>query len=68
MPMVGPGQRVQPAGAHDRAIALAQSVVRDHPEYGYGPLALAEAYIRAGRFEEGGLWLDRVNPDYAKSE
>src|ERR1039458_9702757 len=27
-------------GAHDRAIELAQSVVRDHPEYGYGPLAL----------------------------
>jgi len=55
-------------GAHDRAIALAQSVVRDHPEYGYGPLALAEAYIHAGRFEEGRVWLDRVNPDYAKSE
>jgi tetratricopeptide (TPR) repeat protein len=55
-------------GAHDRAIALAESVVRDHPEYGYGPLALAEAYIRAGRFEDGRVWLDRVNPDYAKSE
>jgi Flp pilus assembly protein TadD/4-amino-4-deoxy-L-arabinose transferase-like glycosyltransferase len=55
-------------GAHDRAIELAQSVVRDHPEYGYGPLALAEAYIRAGRFEEGRVWLERVNPDYAKSE
>jgi len=55
-------------GAHDRAIALAQSVVRDHPEYGYGPLALAEAYIHAGRFEEGRVWLDRVDPDYVKSE
>jgi len=55
-------------GAHDRAIALAESVVRDHPEYGYGPLALAEAYIRAGRFQEGRVWLDRVDPDYAKSE
>jgi len=55
-------------GAHDKAIALAQSVVRDHPEYGYGPLALAEAYIRAGRYEEGRVWLDRVNPGYAKSE
>jgi protein O-mannosyl-transferase len=55
-------------GAHDRAIELAESVVRDHPEYGYGPLALAEAYIRAGRFDEGRVWLDRVNPDYAKSE
>ncbi len=55
-------------GAHERAIALAQQVVRDHPEYGYGPLALAEAYIHAGRFDEGRVWLDRVNPDYAKSE
>jgi tetratricopeptide (TPR) repeat protein len=55
-------------GAHDRAIALAQLVVKDHPEYGYGPLALAEAYIGAGRFDEGRAWLDRVDPDYAKSE
>jgi len=55
-------------GAHDRAIALAESVVKDHPEYGYGPLALAEAYIRAGRFEQGRVWLDRVDPEYAKSE
>jgi protein O-mannosyl-transferase len=55
-------------GAHDRAVALAELVVRDHPEYGYGPLALAEAYIHAGRFAEGRVWLDRVNPDYAKSE
>jgi tetratricopeptide (TPR) repeat protein len=55
-------------GAHDRAIELAERVVRDHPEFGYGPLALAEVYIHAGRFEEGRVWLDRVNPDYAKSE
>jgi protein O-mannosyl-transferase len=55
-------------GAHTRAIELAESVVRDHPDYGYGPLALAEAYIRAGRFDEGRIWLDRVNPDYAKSK
>lgn len=55
-------------GAHDRAIELAQSVVRDHPEYGYGPLALAEALIRAGRYDEGRVWLNRVDPDYAKSE
>jgi protein O-mannosyl-transferase len=55
-------------GAHDRAIELAQSVVRDHPEYGYGPLALAEALIRAGRYDEGRVWLDRVDADYAKSE
>jgi tetratricopeptide (TPR) repeat protein len=55
-------------GAHDRAIELAQSVVRDHPEYAYGPLALAEAYTHAGRYQEGRMWLERVNPDYAKSE
>jgi len=55
-------------GAHDLAIELAQSVVRDHPDYEYGSLALAEAYIHAGRFEEGRLWLERVNPGYAKSE
>ncbi len=55
-------------GANERAIELALSVVRDHPEYGYGPLALAEVYIHAGRFEEGRVWLGRVNPDYSKSE
>ena len=66
--MAGLAKEYSKAGAHDRAIALAESVVRDHPEYGYGPLALAEVYIRAGRFEEGRAWLDRVNPDYAKSE
>jgi protein O-mannosyl-transferase len=55
-------------GAHDRAIELARSVVKDHPEYGYGPLALAEALIHAGQFEEGRVWLDRVDPEYAKSE
>ena len=55
-------------GANERAIELAQSVVRDHPDYGYGPLALAEAYIRAGQYKDGKVWLDRVNPDYAKSE
>ncbi len=55
-------------GAHERAIELAESVVRDNPEYGYGPLALAEVYIHAGRFEEGRVWLGRVNPDYSKSE
>jgi len=66
--MVGMAKEYSKGGAHDRAIELAESVVRDHPEYGYGPLALAEVYIHAGRFEEGRLWLDRVNPDYAKSE
>jgi tetratricopeptide (TPR) repeat protein len=66
--LAGLAKEYSQRGAHDRAIALAQSVVKDHPEYGYGPLALAEAYIHAGRFEEGRVWLDRVNPDYAKSE
>jgi len=69
-PYVGAGlaKEYSQRGAHDRAIALAQSVVRDHPEYGYGPLTLAEVYIHAGRFEEGRVWLDRANPDYSKSE
>jgi protein O-mannosyl-transferase len=66
--VAGLAKQYSERGAHDRAIALAESVVKDHPEYGYGPLALAESYIRAGRFKEGRAWLDRVNPDYAKSE
>jgi tetratricopeptide (TPR) repeat protein len=66
--MVGLAKEYSKGGAHDRAIQLAESVVRDHPEYGYGPLTLAEVYIHAGRFQEGRVWLDRVNPDYAKSE
>ena len=66
--LAGLAKEYSQRGAHDRAIALAQIAVREHPEYGYGPLALAEAYIHAGRFEEGRVWLDRVNPDYAKSE
>ena len=66
--LAGLAKEYSQRGAHDLAIQLAQSVVKDHPEYGYGPLALAEAYIHAGRFEEGRVWLDRVNPDYAKSE
>jgi tetratricopeptide (TPR) repeat protein len=66
--LAGLAKEYSQRGAHDRAIALAQLAVREHPDYGYGPLALAEAYIHAGRFEEGRVWLDRVNPDYAKSE
>jgi len=31
-------------------------------------VALAESYIHAGRYEEGRQWLERVNPEYAKSE
>jgi tetratricopeptide (TPR) repeat protein len=58
-------------GAHDRAIELAESVVRDHPEYGYASLALAETYIQAGRFDVGRVMLQKAlltSPDYAKSE
>ncbi|HXM10308.1 MAG TPA: tetratricopeptide repeat protein [Terriglobales bacterium] len=66
--MAGLAKEYSQRGANDRAIELAEAVVREHPEYGYGPLALAESYIRAGRFDEGRVWLERVNPDYAKSE
>jgi protein O-mannosyl-transferase len=66
--MVGLAKEYSKGGANDRAVELAEAVVRDHPEYGYGPLTLAEVYIHAGRFQEGRVWLDRVNPDYAKSE
>lgn len=66
--MAGLAKEYSQRGANDPAIALAEAVVKDHPEYGYGPLALAESYIRAGRFAEGRVWLNRVNPDYAKSE
>ncbi len=66
--MVGLAKEYSKGGVHDRAIELAESVVRDHPDYGYGPLTLAEVYIHAGRFEEGRVWLDRVTPEYANSE
>lgn len=55
-------------GAHERAIELAREAAIDHPEYAYGSLALAEAYIRAGRFDEGREWLQKVNPEYVQSE
>jgi protein O-mannosyl-transferase len=55
-------------GAHERAIALAREAALEHPEYAYGSLALAEAYIRAGRFDEGREWLQKVNPEYVQSE
>ena len=58
-------------GAHDRAIELAESLVRNHPEYGYAALTLAETYIQAGRFEAGRVMLQKallISPDYAKSE
>ena len=55
-------------GAHERAIALAREAAIEHPEYAYGSLALAEAYIRAGRFDEGREWLQKVSPEYVESE
>jgi protein O-mannosyl-transferase len=66
--MTGLAKEYSAGGANDRAIELAEAVVKDHPDYGYGPLTLAEIYIHAGRFEDGRRWLDRVNPDYANSE
>ncbi len=66
--LAGLAKEYSQRGAHEQAIKLAQLVVLEHPEYGYGPLALAEAYIHAGQFEQGRLWLARIDPDYAKSE
>ncbi|MGA2004221.1 MAG: tetratricopeptide repeat protein [Terriglobales bacterium] len=65
---VGLSAEYSERGAHDRAIALAERAVREHPEYAYGPLALAESYIRAGRYDEGRVWMQKVGPDYVKSE
>ncbi|MGA2965501.1 MAG: tetratricopeptide repeat protein [Terriglobales bacterium] len=58
-------------GAHEKAIELAEAAVREHPEYGYASLALAETYIQAGRFDAGRAMLQKallISPDYAKSE
>jgi len=55
-------------GANERAIALAEKVEKEHPELGYAPIALAESYIRAGRFDEGRFWMQRVSLDYVRSE
>jgi protein O-mannosyl-transferase len=66
--MLGLAREYSRQGAHDRAIELAKAAVAKHPEYGYGPLALAELYVHAGRFEEGRTWLNRVNPEYVSSE
>ena len=66
--LVGLAAEYSERGAHEQAIALAQKAVRLHPEYGSAPLALAESYIRAGRFDEGRVWLQRVHPEYMRSE
>jgi tetratricopeptide (TPR) repeat protein len=65
---VGLAAEYSKRGAHERAIELAESAVRAHPDLSYAPMALAENYIRAGRFNEGRYWLQRVSPEYVKSE
>jgi tetratricopeptide (TPR) repeat protein len=69
--LVGLAAEYSERGAYDRAIELAETAVREHPDYGYGTLALAESYVRAGRFGEGRKWLDRflaATPGYASTE
>jgi protein O-mannosyl-transferase len=69
--LVGLAKEYSQRGAHEKAIELAESAVREHPEYGYASLALAETYIEAGRFDSGRVYLKRallISPDYAKSE
>jgi protein O-mannosyl-transferase len=69
--IVGLAAEYSERGAHEKAIELAERGVREHPEYVYTLLSLAETNIRAGHFDEGRLWLGRfltVNPDFVKSE
>ncbi len=69
--IVGLAAEYSERGAHDKAIELAEEGVREHPEYVYTLLSLAETNIRAGHFEKGRLWLQRflaANPDFLKSE
>ncbi len=69
--MVGLAAEYSQRGANEKAIALGELAVREHPEYAYAPLGLAETYVRAGRFDEGRVWLQKfmiTDPDYAKSE
>ena len=65
---VGLASEYSKRGANERAIELAQAAAQAHPDLSYAPLALAEDYIRAGRFNEGRYWLQRVSPEYVKSE
>jgi len=69
--VVGLAAEYSERGAHEKAIELAREAVREHPEYAYAQLAMAETTIRAGRFEEGRTWLQRflaAHPDYLTSE
>ncbi len=65
---VGLAAEYSKRGAHERAIQLAETAVSQHPDLNYAPLAMAETYIRAGKFDEGRFWLQRVSPDYVRSE
>jgi protein O-mannosyl-transferase len=69
--IVGLAAEYSERGAHAKAIELAEEGVREHPEFVYTLLSLAETNIRAGHFAEGRLWLQRflaVNPEFLKSE
>ena len=69
--LVGLAGEYSQRGAHELAIKYAQTAEREHPEYGYARLSLAETYIRAGQFDEGRVWLQRAlqaNPEYVASE
>lgn len=68
---VGLAAEYSERGADEKAIELAREGVREHPEYVYTLLSLAETNIRGGHFEEGRTWLQRflaVSPDFLKSE
>jgi len=68
---VGLAAEYSERGANEKAIEVAREGVRQHPEYVYTLLSLAETNIRAGHFDEGRVWLDRflaVNPDFLNSE
>jgi protein O-mannosyl-transferase len=69
--LVGLAAEYSERGAHQKAIELAEEAVREHPDYSYSLLSMAEVDIRAGHFEDGEIWLQRfltANPDYLKSE
>jgi len=68
---VGLAAEYSERGANEKAIEIAREGVRQHPEYVYTLLSLAETNIRAGHFDEGRIWLDRflaANPDFLNSE
>jgi protein O-mannosyl-transferase len=69
--LVGLAAEYSERGAHDKAIELAEEGVREHPDYSYSLLSMAEVDIRAGHYQDGEIWLQRflaANPDYLKSE